>query len=138
MSSNYAGGGNDRALGANKAIDGDPATEWSSQGDEDQAWIEIELASETRMTSIGLWTRTMGTSAQILTFQVVTDCGETAGPFELNDASRVFHFDTDLVAKILRFEGLSTSGGKPDASMLSGGGLVFRGGVGRSSGRERV
>ena len=111
VSSNYAGDVDDSALGANSAIDGDPATAWSSDGDGDAAWIEIELKSETRVTSIGLWTRTMGASAQIFTFRVVTDRGQTAGPFELNDASRLFHFDTDLVAKRLRFEGLSSSGG---------------------------
>ena len=48
------------------------------------AWIEIELPSRTHVTSIGFWTRTMGSSAQILSFRVVTDGGGVHGPFEVS------------------------------------------------------
>jgi len=34
---------NDSAFGMDNAIDGQPNTEWSSNGDGDDAWIEIEL-----------------------------------------------------------------------------------------------
>ena len=60
VSSNYGSGTLDSSFGANKAVDDDPATEWSSDGDGDGAWIEIELPGETHVTSLGFWTRTMG------------------------------------------------------------------------------
>ena len=37
VSSNFGGGANDSAFGAANALDGDPATEWSSESDGDQA-----------------------------------------------------------------------------------------------------
>jgi len=104
VSSNYGNGANDSAFGANNALDGDPSTEWSSDGEGDNAWTEIELRTETHVTSIGFWTRTMGTSAQIFSFRVITDRGEVYGPFELAGAGSIYYFDTDLTAKRLRFE----------------------------------
>lgn len=65
VSSNYGHQGNAGPFGAHNAIDGDAATEWSSNGDGDRAWIEIELPDATRLVAIGFWTRTMGLSAQI-------------------------------------------------------------------------
>ena len=103
------------AFGANNALDGDSSTQWSSQGDGDGAWIEIELARTTHVTSLGFWTRTMGTSAQILSFRVITGSGEVFGPFTLDDASSVHYFDVDLTAKSLRFEAVESSGGNTGA-----------------------
>ncbi len=115
VSSNFGGGEDDSNFGALNALDGDPGTEWSSDGDGDQAWIEVELGDRARVTSIGFWTRTMGSSAQIESFQVVTDQGQTYGPFELSDAGGVAYFETDLTARSLRFEVVSSSGGNTGA-----------------------
>lgn len=115
VSSNYGDGDNDSTWGANHAIDGDPSTQWSTNGDGDNAWIEIELPTETHVTSLGLWTRTMGTSAQIFSFRVITDRGDVAGPFSLDDADTTYIFATDLIATRLRFEAVSTSGGNTGA-----------------------
>jgi hypothetical protein len=57
----------------------------------------------------------VGTSAQILSFQVVTGRGETHGPFTLDGAAAVYYFDTDLVAKRSRFEAVDSSGGNTGA-----------------------
>jgi hypothetical protein len=57
----------------------------------------------------------MGTSAQILSFQVVTDLGETHGPYSVPDAAGVHYFDVDLTARRLRFEATQTSGGNTGA-----------------------
>ena len=67
------------------------------------------------MTAVGLWTRTMGTSAQIGQFHVVTDRGETLGPFALPDANRMYSFDVSATARSLRFEVVSSSGGNTGA-----------------------
>ena len=80
-SSNFGGAENSATWGGNQAIDGDTSTQWSSDGDGDDAWIEIELAGETDITALGFWTRTMGSSAQISSFQIVFDQDETVGPF---------------------------------------------------------
>ena len=114
-SSVFGGGGNDRPRGGDNAIDGDAGTQWSTQGDGDAGWIEIQLPGETRVTSIGFWTRTMGTSAEIFSFRVITDRGEVAGPFELGGAGAPHYFPTDLTAERLRFENVSTSGGNTGA-----------------------
>lgn len=115
VSSNFGGGDNDSTWGANSAIDGDINTQWSSDGDGDDAWIQLRLPEETFVTSIGFWTRTMGTSAQVYSFRVVTDNGESFGPFELDDATSVHYFDVDFTAQRLRFEALDTSGGNTGA-----------------------
>ena len=115
VSSNYGNGSDDSTFGADKALDGDPSTGWSSNGDGDNAWIEIELPTETRVASIGFWTRTMGTSAETFSFRLITDRGEVYGPFDLPDAASIHYFDTDFTAKHLRFENVSSSGGNTGA-----------------------
>ena len=111
VSSNYASGANDSSFGANKALDSDPATAWSSDGDGDDAWLEIEFPSETAVTYLELWTRSMGISAEIISFRVVSDKGDVAGPFTLDGASQIYYFDVEITGKRLRFEALETSGG---------------------------
>ena len=115
VSSNYRGGANASSFGADKALDGDPATAWSSDGDGSDAWLEIELPSETRVTFLGFWSRTMGDSAEIFVFRVVTEQGEVVGPFTLEGADGMYYFETDIVGKSLRFEAVDTSGGNTGA-----------------------
>ncbi len=110
-SSNFGGAQNTQGWGGNKAIDGLANTAWSSDGDGDGAWIEIELALDAHITSLGFWTRTMGASAEIQSFRVVTDRGDVDGPFILENANGVYYFDTDVRGKRLRFEAVDTSGG---------------------------
>ena len=115
MSSNYGSPSMDSSFGANNVLDGKSSTQWSSQGEGNGAWIEIELAQHSHVTSLGFWTRTMGTSAQIASFRVITDRGEVFGPFDLADASSVHYFDVELTAKKLRFETVDSSGGNTGA-----------------------
>jgi len=115
VSSNYGGEGNDGTFGATRAIDGDPATEWSSDGDGDDAWIEIALAKPFRLTAVGLWTRTMGTTAQIHEFEVIADGKSRLGPFPLPTASGIHYFPVDVEAQRLRFEVAKSSGGNTGA-----------------------
>jgi hypothetical protein len=116
VSSNWGGGDNDGAWGANNGIDGQAGTEWSSDGDGDDAWIEIELARETDVSGIGFWTRRMSDStAQIFRFTVTTDRRETFGPFDLPDADRLYTFPVQFTARTLRFDAVETSGGNTGA-----------------------
>ncbi len=115
VSSNYGGGDNSGQYGADRAFDGDPSTQWSSNGDGNKAWVEVELASPAHITSVGLWTRTMGSSAQIFSFQVLADDGRIYGPFKLEDAGAVHYFPVGFTTKKLRFEAIDTSGGNTGA-----------------------
>jgi hypothetical protein len=115
VSSNWASGDLDSSFGGNNAIDGNSASEWSSDGDGDSAWIEIELAQVFDVRAIGFWTRTMGASAQVLTFTVLADGGERFGPFELPDAATMYVFDMAARTQKLRFEVDASSGGNTGA-----------------------
>lgn len=115
VSSNYGGGDLTSTFGGNNAIDGNPSTEWSSNGDGDKAWIEIELARPSHLSTIGFWTRTMGTSAQIQQFEVVADGQTRLGPFTLGDAGGVHYFRVQLTARRLRFNVLKSTGGNTGA-----------------------
>lgn len=111
VSSNYGGGAMDSPFGGDNAIDGNPATEWSSAGDGDAAWIEIDLGRPVALSGLGLQTRTMGTTAQIGRFRVVTDSGESLGPFNIPAAGSIYTFPVDANAQRLRFEVVASSGG---------------------------
>jgi hypothetical protein len=116
VSSNWGGGDNDSAFGANKAVDGQPNTAWSSNGDGDDAWIEIQLAQTYDVSAIGFWTRTMGNgTAQIFRFTVTTDQGEAFGPFHLPDADRIYYFPVQFAAHTLRFDAVETNTGNTGA-----------------------
>jgi hypothetical protein len=115
VSSNFGGAADDGQWGALSAFDGNGGTAWSSDGDGDGAWIEIELAAITHVTRIGFWTRTMGSSAEIQSFQIVTDGGEMFGPFTLTGAAQPDYFETDFAARRLRFEAVTSSDGNTGA-----------------------
>jgi hypothetical protein len=118
VSSNYGGAGLDSPYGGNKAIDGSPLTEWSSNGDGDKAWIELDLGKPQALTALGFFTRTMGTSAQIASFQVKTDKGDVLGPFVIPDAKATYYFPVAVTAQKLRFEVLKSSGGNTGAAEI--------------------
>ena len=115
VSSAFGGAALDERWGGDSAIDGDPTTQWSSDGDGDDAWIEIELAEPAAVVRIGFWTRTMGTSAEIRSFQVVSDDGATHGPFALAGPADMSYFDVDFTTQRLRFEAVETSAGNTGA-----------------------
>lgn len=105
--------GDSPSWAAEHAIDGDPGTEWSSAGDGDDAYLEVTLPAPATVTALGIWTRTMGSTAQIVTFQVVVDGDRVLGPFDLPDAS-VLHevaLGAPVEARTLRFEVVSSTGG---------------------------
>lgn len=96
---------------ARHAIDGDSTTEWSSAGDGDDAFVTVELAEAAEVVGFGLWTRTMGSSAQIHRFTVENEAGEVFGPFELPDADRLYAFPAEASGQRFTFRVVSSSGG---------------------------
>jgi hypothetical protein len=116
VSSNYGNGDNDSDFGANNAIDGSASTQWSSDGDGDNAWIEIELPGKYDVNEIGFWTRTMSNNtATIFSISVKNDLDETYGPFELPDTKQLYTFPVSFTANVLRFEAELTNSGNTGA-----------------------
>jgi hypothetical protein len=99
------------AFAASNAVDRDGGSEWSSRGDGDDAWIEIALPGPTELSGVGVWTRTMATSARIERFEIETDGGATFGPFELPDANGLHRFALDATAERLILRVVDSTGG---------------------------
>ena len=121
VSSSFGNG--DNFSGA-RAIDEDPTTSWSSQGDGDAAFLTVELAEETELRAVGFWTRTMVTSAQTSSFQVVTDDGTVLGPFDVPAADQLYVFPVSARTLRLRFEVTTSSGGNTGAVEVAAYGVV--------------
>ena len=112
VSSNFGGATNDGSWGASSAIDGQRGTAWSSSGDGDDAFVEIELAQPAQLHAVEVWTRSMSDgTAQIFAFTLTTDAGEVLGPFDLPDATEPYRFEVDAVARSLRLDVVESSGG---------------------------
>jgi hypothetical protein len=119
VSSNLNNGDNSSEFGALKAIDGLDNTEWASNGQGNQAWIEIELAQRYRINTVGFRSRnTPDGNGRVLRFTVTTDEGKTSGPFALPGADRIYYFPVDITARTLRFSTVETSGGNTGAVAL--------------------
>lgn len=103
------------AFTADRAIDGDATSEWSSRGDGDEAFITVRLSEPVEVTGFGLWTRTMGSTAQIERFEVVNEDGEVFGPFEVPDAATEHAFPADGRGQVFTFRVVSSSGGNTGA-----------------------
>ncbi len=100
---------------AERAIDDNPATEWSSAGDGNDAWIEVQFDQPAEPHAIEIWSRSMATSSQMFTVTVTTDTGETWGPFHLDDpqASPTSHrFDVTAASAVssVRLDVVDSSG----------------------------
>lgn len=114
VSSNFGGAANDDTWGANKAIDGNPATAWSSHGDGDDAYLMVQLSQPDRPHAVEVWTRFMSNgTARITSFNITSDTGERFGPFTLPDATQPYRFETPFASTVqtLRFDVVSSTGG---------------------------
>ncbi|MCI0714388.1 MAG: discoidin domain-containing protein [Chloroflexi bacterium] len=102
----------DERWGAGMAFDDNPNTQWSSAGDGDEAWIEVELAQKARIHSVEFWSRAMNDGSSItLEFTIITEDGTVYGPFELPDADEAYEFEVEIEAQTLRFDLVNTTGG---------------------------
>ena len=95
---------------AEHAFDGDSTTEWSSRGDGDDAWVEIDLGDVKPVREVIFRTRSMGDgSATTATFSIIAD-GVELGTFDVDRPVAV-----DLDARTLRFEVVDSTGGNTGA-----------------------
>lgn len=98
-------------FGAAKAIDGDPATEWSTSGDGDDAYLVIDLGREVEAVGVGFHTRSMSDGTAITeSFTVMVDDTETFGPFPVGRA------EVSFSGRIVRFDVDTSTGGNTGAS----------------------
>lgn len=96
---------------AANAVDGDLATEWSSQGDGNDAFITIDLGEMVDVTAVGFRTRTMSDgSATTEAFTVEVD-GTSYGPFPAGDTPSEVAFR----GRVLTYRVDSSSGGNTGA-----------------------
>ena len=88
-------------FGAANAIDGDPATEWSTSGEGDDAFLVLDLGREVEAVGVGFHTRSMSDGSAITeSFTVTVDDTDTFGPFpvgrvEISFSGRIVRFDVD-------------------------------------------
>lgn len=97
---------------AANAVDGDLATEWSSLGDGDDAFITIDLGAVVDIAAVGFRTRTMSDgSATTETFTVEAD-GTLYGPFPAGATPS----DVTFRGRVLTYRVDSSSGGNTGAA----------------------
>jgi hypothetical protein len=102
--------------GVGSAFDDNPNTAWSSAGDGDGAWVEVQLARRAHVEAVSFRSRSMSDGSAITrSFTVTTESGEVFGPFDLPDADQPHRFDLALEAQSLRFDFVDTTGGNTGA-----------------------
>ena len=98
------------AFGAANAIDGDPATEWSTRGDGDDAYLVIDLGEEVDVVAVGFHTRSMSDgTATTETFSITVDDSDTYGPFPVG------RIDVAFTGRVIRFDVEDSTGGNTGA-----------------------
>ena len=112
VSSNFGNQPDDGRWGILNAFDGNPATEWSSDGDGDDAFFIVDLGDKHHIEIIEYWTRAMSDGTAITeSFTLTIDSGETFGPFEPESYSNLTTFEVDFETTTLRFDVESSTGG---------------------------
>ncbi len=102
------------AFAATNAIDGDPATEWSTAGDGDDASITIDLGVVADIVGFGFQSREMSDGTAIVeSFTVTVDDGETLGPFVAGTGLSIV--DAAASGQVLRIDAVTTTGGNTGA-----------------------
>lgn len=96
---------------ATRAIDGDLATEWSSRGDGDDAFIVLDLGAARQIGSVGWDTRSMADGTAVTETFTLTADGVEIGTFPAGPVLSA----VDLTAQVLRFDVASSTGGNTGA-----------------------
>lgn len=103
---------------AKYAVDGDPATEWASNGDGNHAFITIDLHHAVNVTAVAFRTRSMSDGTAITrTYSVTVDGKKTYGPFPASSGGAVNRLA--VVGRILRFSVVDSTGGNTGASEIA-------------------
>lgn len=104
------------AFASTNAVDGDFGTEWSSRGDGDDAWIEIDLGAPATVSGFEFLTRAMTDGTSITeTYTVTVDGIETYGPFPAGNPADSQPGLVDVTGQVFRFDVHSSTGGNTGA-----------------------
>ena len=101
------------AFAAANAVDGSTSSEWSSAGDGDDAFIEIDLGEVHSVAGVGFRTRSMTDGTAITTSFTVTVDGETYGPFAAGPGLSVALVEFE--GRVIRFDVATSTGGNTGA-----------------------
>ncbi|WP_164700019.1 discoidin domain-containing protein [Modestobacter sp. KNN46-3] len=105
------------AFAAANAVDGDLATEWSSDGDGDDASITIDLGRPVDVVGVALRSRSMSDGTSVVeTFTVTVDGGETYGPFDTGTTFTVN--EAEFTGQVLEIDAEQSSGGNTGAAEI--------------------
>ena len=104
------------SFGASNAIDGDVGTEWSSAGDGDDAWIEIDLGALREITAVAFRTRQMTDGTAITDSFTITLDRQTFGPFD--NGPEAVMLDQPVTASVVRIDAVQTTGGNTGATEI--------------------
>ncbi|RZU34490.1 discoidin domain-containing protein [Blastococcus saxobsidens] len=105
------------AYAAANAVDGDLATEWSSDGDGDDASVTLDLGRPVDVVGVALRSRSMSDGSSVIeTFTVTVDGGQVHGPFEAG--TDVVVNEADFTGQVLRIDAVTTSGGNTGAAEI--------------------
>lgn len=122
VSSNWGGGNNDSSFGIHNALDGNQATEWSSNGDGDNAYVVLDFGQDRTITHFAYRSRMMTDGSSIVKrVQVIVDGGEAVlGPFDTPDHTLryVFELAEPVTARQVRVEAVDTTGGNTGAKEI--------------------
>ena len=104
------------AFAATNAIDDNLATEWSTAGDGDNAYIEIDLGQPHDITAIAFRTRQMTDGTAITNTFTVTIDDQTHGPYPAGTEAAIL--DTAVTGQIVRIDADQTTGGNTGATEI--------------------
>jgi len=104
------------AFAADNTIDGDVSTEWSTAGDGNNAWIEIDLGQAHEITAVSYRTRQMTDGTAITNTFTMTIDGQTLGPFTV--ATTLITLDDPVTGQVVRFDADQTTGGNTGATEI--------------------
>ena len=104
------------AFGADRAIDGDLTTEWSTRGDGDAGFLILDLGQEVAIGGFEFITRSMADGSAITTeFTVTVDDGEVLGPFPAGTPADARSQPVTATGRLLRFDIETSTGGNTGA-----------------------
>lgn len=118
VSSNFGNAANSATWGADLAFDGRMATEWATNGDGDNAWVDIDFGQSRHITRFEFRSRVMPDSSSIIASVLLRFDGAAAiGPFSTPDPDVLYGFDLDVAVAARRvvIEAGATSGGNTGA-----------------------
>jgi hypothetical protein len=118
VSSNWGGGDNDSSYGIHNALDGSESTEWSSDGDGDDAWVLLDLGQPRTISHFAYRSRMMLDGTSIVTRVRVLAEGSELGLYDTPDhrVRYVFELAAPLIdVQEVRVEAVETTGGNTGA-----------------------